>query len=65
LSHQASIQKVGFQLGATACNPSYSGGTDQEVQSQLQAKSSRHPILKKKKNHHTQKKKKLVEWLKQ
>jgi hypothetical protein len=46
---------------AHACNPSYSGGTDQEDRGSkpVQANSSQDPILKK--THH---KKRLVEWLK-
>jgi hypothetical protein len=47
---------------AHACNPSYSGGTDQEDHGlkPAWANSLRDPISKKKKQH----KKGLVEWLK-
>jgi hypothetical protein len=55
--------KAGNLLGAMAhtCNPSYSGGRDQEDHGSkpVQANSLCDPILKK--NHH---KKGLVEWLK-
>jgi hypothetical protein len=51
---------------AHACNPSYSGGRDQEdLGSKLaQANSSRDPILKKPYLEKTLHKKGLVEWLK-
>jgi hypothetical protein len=50
-----------WALVAHTCNPSYSGGRDQEDQGlkTAQANSSRDPILKK-----TITKKGLVEWLK-
>jgi hypothetical protein len=44
------------------CNPSYSGGRDQEDRKPAQANSSQDPISKKKKKIHH--KKGLVEWLK-
>jgi hypothetical protein len=55
------IKEISWVLVAHACNPSYSGGRDQENHGlkPAQAKSLQDPILKK--NHH---KKGLVEWLK-
>jgi hypothetical protein len=52
---------VNWVLVAHACNPSYSGGRDQEDQGSKPAwvNSSRNPISKK--THH---RKGLVEWLK-
>jgi hypothetical protein len=54
--------QVNFKREPGACNPSYSGGRDQEDRGlkPAQAKSSRDPISKKK-NYHE---KGLVEWLK-
>jgi hypothetical protein len=51
---------------AHACNPSYSGGRDQEDQGSqpAQANSTRNPISKNKTKQKTITKKGLVEWLK-
>jgi hypothetical protein len=54
-------EQVGWVLVAHACNPSYSGGRDQEDQGSKPDGQIVLETLSRKKNHH---KKGLVEWLK-